>query len=1081
MYNLNSIFTVLGFTVLLVSCGGPNLPEDVELAYEKLPEKIDFNQHVKPILSDKCFICHGPDKAKVKANLQLHLPELAYAESDNTPGVYSIDPGNAGNSELVNRILSNDPEIIMPEPSSHLTLSTHEKAMLIKWIEDGAEYKDHWAFLPPQEQKPPQVALQGKVVNPIDNFILARLEQENIQPSPPADKELLLRRLSFDLTGLPPTLEEIDAFVNDGSPDAYEKQVDRLMASPHFAEQMTLDWMDLSRYADTHGYTVDRYRDVSPYRDWVIKAFDENMPYDEFIRWQLAGDLMPNASKEQILATTFNRLHPQNLEGGIIDEEFRSEYVADRTNVVGEAFLGLTMACAKCHDHKYDPISQKNYYEMYSFFNNVNESGQIPWDWSMPVPNMQLPTKEQENFLAYIDNLIGKKELAVAKVEQSESEKFTDWIDSEGYKKINPRRTPNNLVARIDFRNGSLSNALNPSQKGKMDRQFAPKQFAKIVEGFSGKGLEFDGDAWLDLKPIGIFRRNEPFSIGIRIKIPKELETGVIFHKNYGTRLHSYRGYHLALTENKLEIMLAHVWPDNAIVEVTEKEVPKNQWIQLTMTYDGSSKASGFKIYMDGEELETTVDVDNLYKDIIFNSYEDFIYKQPIEPGLQIGARWRGKGIGGALVDDILVFDKELNPLEIGQVLGSTKIQSLVAKNSKELKDEDKSLLKTHFLTNRSKSYQNSLFELEKVRRIQVDSAERVQEIMVMKEMDRPRETFVLERGLYDQYGEQVYPNTPDKIFAFPDNYEKNRLGLAKWVTSKENPLTARVAVNRYWKNIFGTGIVRTVEDFGNQGELPSHPALLDWLAIQFMKSGWDVKALHKIMVMSNTYRQSSVTTQELLEKDKANRLLARGPSSRLTGEMLRNNVLVASKLLNRKIGGKSVKPYQPQGLWKINGAAYEEDKGEKLYRKSIYTIWKRSVPHPTIATFDTPERSFCSVRRQETNTPLQALVLMNDPTYVEASRVLGYTMLQYSDPKAGISDTFKKLTGRTIKNEELQLLADLRLIEYEKFKTNKMKTEGWINTGEFRISNDNDEALVAANAVVASTIINSDAVITKR
>lgn len=1067
--------------LLLFSCGGPDMPESVQLAYEKLPKEIDFNQHVKPILSDKCYLCHGPDKAKISAGLQLHLPDLAYKESDNNPGKYTIDPGNPGNSLLVDRILSNDPEIVMPEPESHLFLTDYEKALLVRWIDEGAEYKDHWAFLPPVKQEPPTVQLADKIGNPVDNFVLAKLEVEGLQPSESADKETLLRRLSFDLTGLPPTLQETDTFIKDNSPDAYENQVDRLLASSHFAEQMTLDWMDLSRYADTHGYTVDRYRDVSPYRDWVIKSFDENMPYDEFIRWQLAGDMMENPTKEQVLATTFNRLHPQNLEGGIVDEEFRSEYVADRTNVVSEGILGLTMACAKCHDHKYDPISQKNYYEMYSFFNNVNESGQIPWDWSMPVPNMQLPTDEQEKFLAYIDDLVEEKEKSVGDIVQSESEKAKTWIASEGYKKLNPKGTPSNLVAKVDFRNGSLNNSLNPSQKGKMERQFAPKQIAKIVDGYSGKGLELDGDAWLDLNPIGVYRRNEPFSIGIRVKIPEELENGVIFHKNYGTRLHSYRGYHLGLKENKLELIMAHVWPDNAIVELSAKMLPKNEWVQLTMTYDGSSKAEGLKIYMNGEELKTTVTVDNLYKDIIFNAYEDFIYSQPIEPGLQIGARWRGKGIGGGVVDDILVFEKELNTIEVAQIGNPEKVEALFAKSQNQLNGEDKKQLETYFFSQNSKSYQKSLADLKKTRRIQLDSAELVQEIMVMKEMETPRETFLLERGLYDQYGEQVYPNTPEKIFAFPDSLAKNRLGLAKWITSEENPLTARVAVNRYWKNLFGTGIVRTVEDFGNQGELPSHPALLDWLAVQFMESGWDVKALLKVMVMSNTYRQSSLATEELMNIDKGNRLLARGPSGRLTGEMLRNNALVASGLLNRKVGGKSVKPYQPAGLWKINGATYEEDKGEKLYRKSMYTIWKRSVPNPTIATFDAPERSFCAVRRQETNTPLQALVLMNDPTYVEASRVLGYEMLQYADPKAGISDTFKKLTGRSIKDRELNLLANLQSEEYEKFKSKQSKTEGWLNSGEFRISNDKDKALVAANAVVASTIINSDAAITKR
>jgi len=1066
---------------VLVSCGGPDIPDDVIMAYDKLPKEIDFNQHVKPILSDKCFICHGPDKAKVKAGLQLHLPDLAFLELKDSPGKFAIKPGNLSRSETVQRILTEDPEVIMPKPESHLVLSNYEKAMLIKWIEDGAVYKDHWAFSKPKKQTPPKVKMPDKVVNPIDNFVMAKLELAQVNPGNAADKETILRRLTFDLTGLPPSLEDIDNFLADNAVGAYEKQVDRLLASPHFAEQMTLDWMDLSRYADTHGYTVDRYRDVSVWRDWVIKSFNENMPYDEFIRWQLAGDMMPNATKEQILATTFNRLHPQNLEGGIVDEEFRSEYVSDRTNVMSEGFMGLTMACAKCHDHKYDPISQKNYYELYSFFNNVNESGQIPWDWSMPVPNMLLPTEEQVQFLAYVEDLIDEKVQAVQDVTVSEQAVADQWIANEGYKRIKAKEFPEKLIAKIDFTNGSLNNRLNPAQKGTMKRQFAGKQIAHLVDGYSGKGLKMDGDAWLDMDRIGIFQRNQPFSIGIQIKIPQELEDGVIFHKNYGTRLHSYRGYHLALKENKLELILAHVWPDNAIVEQSLQKVPKDTWVQLTMTYDGSSEASGLKVFMNGKELKTKVVVDNLYKDIIFNSYEDFIYKNPIEPGLQIGARWRGKGIGEGVVDDILVFKKELTELEVAQLGSPELVESIRLKSTAQLSDAEKAILRRYFLSVKSANYKKSLAALEKDRQTYVDTMERVKEIMVMKEMPEPRETFVLERGQYDTYAERVYPNTPEKIFPFPDSLPKNRLGLGQWITHKDNPLTARVAVNRYWQHLFGTGIVRTTEDFGNQGEMPTHPALLDWLAVTFVESGWDVKALHKLMVMSNTYRRSSLASDELMEIDRDNRLLARGPSKRLTGEMLRNNALAASGLLNNAIGGPSVKPYQPEGLWKINGAAYEEDKGEKLYRKSMYTIWKRSVPHPTIATFDAPERSFCAVRRQETNTPLQALVMLNDPTYVEASRVLGNSMLTYSDPKQGIADIFRRLTGRTITPGELQLLAELREAEYRKFKKNNSKTEGWLNSGEFRISNLEDGALVAANAVVASTILNSDATITKR
>ena len=396
---------LLVIVMVLVSCDGPELSESVASEYVNLQKQVDFNQDIKPILSDKCFICHGPDKAKVEAGLQLHLPDLAYAELPESPGKYAIGPGNVSKSEFVKRILSDDDNLVMPEPSSHHSLTAREKALLVKWIEDGAEYKEHWAFIPPMAQKVPEVSLSERVINPIDNFVLAKLESEGLRPNEIADKETLLRRLSFDLIGLPPSLEEIDAFINDNSPNAYEIQVDRLIASPHFAEQVTLDWMDLSRYADTHGYTVDRYRDVSPYRDWVIKAFDENMPYDKFIRWQLAGDMMENPSREQVLATTFNRLHPQNLEGGIVDEEFRSEYVSDRTNMVSEAFLGLTMACAKCHDHKYDPLTQREFYQLYAFFNNTPELG-IDGKRGNARPFIQAPTKEQQLQLQSLDNQI---------------------------------------------------------------------------------------------------------------------------------------------------------------------------------------------------------------------------------------------------------------------------------------------------------------------------------------------------------------------------------------------------------------------------------------------------------------------------------------------------------------------------------------------------------------------------------------------------------------------------------------------------------------------------------------------------
>lgn len=1075
-------FLLIGMT-FLCACGGPDLPETVYVEYEKLPKKLDFNQHVKPILSDKCYLCHGPDAGNIKGGLQLHSAEAAYSELPENPGKVAIKPKNLEKSEFFHRIMTDDPKLIMPEPSSHLTLSDYEKAVLVKWIEDGAEYKDHWAFLKPENHDIPKVKNDAQVANAIDNFILEQLEPLDLQLSTKADKETLLRRASLDLTGLQPTIEEIDVFLKDDSPNAFEKQIDRLLASEKYGEQRALDWMDLSRYADTHGYSVDRYRDVSPWRDWVIEAFNDNMSYDEFILWQMAGDMLPNSTREQKLATTFNRLHPQNMEGGIIDEEFRVEYVADRTHVMGQGFLGLTLECAKCHDHKYDPISQKNYYEMFSFFNNVDETGLISWDNATPVPAMMIPTDEQEQVLEYLETLVDNTESNLKETFDNESKKAEHWIAKESYKKIPSKTRPQKLVAAFNFDNGKLINSVggNGENNVRMRQQFAKNEPAVFKKGSQGKGLYMDGDTWLDLDKTGIYQRAEAFSIGIEVFIPEDLEEGVIFHKMNSPELHSFRGYHLKIKDNKLEALLAHVWPDNAIVIESLESIPKEKWVQLTMTYDGSSKANGVSIFMDGEKLKTKTVFDNLYKDIIFHGLQLYENSPIIEPGLRIGAVWRGKGIRGAVVDNLMVFEKELTEIEVMQISNSTKLNEIKQKSFANLSDDEKNLLSKYYVSVNSKSYNTVLNKLENERLVLADSTDNIKQIMVMKETPKPRQAYILDRGQYDSPTDSVFPNTPEDIFEFSEKFEKNRIGLAKWITHPNNPLTARVTVNRYWQNLFGTGIVKTAEDFGNQGELPSHPKLLDWLAIKFVESGWDVKALHKLIMMSSTYQQSSLASKALMEIDGENRLLARGPAKRLSGEMLRDNALFASGLLNETIGGESVHPYQPPGLWRVTGDTYPQGEGEELYRRSMYTVWKRAVPHPTISTFDVPSRDLCTTRRQETNTPLQALVLLNDPTFTEAARVLGKKMMEYDSIDEGISKTYKKLTGRSIKQEELAILSDLQNSELEKFQNNKAKAQGWISVGEHKVDPEDDIALVAANAVVASTIINSDAFITKR
>lgn len=1059
----------LGF--ILASCS-PELPEDVQIAYDELPEALDFNIHVKPILSDKCFACHGPDLAAQKAGLSLHTAEFAFASLKDSPGKVAIKPGSLRNSELFHRIISEDPEYQMPSKESNLSLSPREKAILIKWIEDGAEYKKHWAFITPEKPELPKVKDKTWPKNPIDQFVLSKLESEGLTPSPEADKETLLRRLSLDLIGLPPSEAEMDAFLADNSPNAYEKQADRLLNSVHYGEKMALHWMDIARYADTHGYTVDRYRDASPYRDWVIQAFNKNLPYDQFIRDQLAGDLLPIPSKDQLIATAFNRIHPQNMEGGIVEEEFRVEYVVDRTSTMGQAFMALTLGCARCHDHKYDPISQKNFFELSSFFNQVDEAGQISWDDATPAPTMLLTDEKKDKLLSY---LLGEKEKQEAKLEQTakaEETAFQSWISSKAYQKEATKDFPASRVAFFHFDQNSIQNALKPTQKGSMESSEVRNQTPSYVDGRRGKGIRLNGDAWLNLGEVGIFSRSEPFSVSTWISVPKNLSDGVIFHKGSGAVLYNWRGYHLSLKNNRLELLMAHTAPYNAITKLTEQDIPRDQWINLTLTYDGSSKAKGLRVFLNGKEMSTVTTQDNLYKDILFKGGQ---------PGLQVGAVWRGKGLKEAVVDEISVYDQELSPLEILHIFNPAEYKTVLSRNPEQLDQAQKSSLKKLYLNAHSKPYRETMKEVIAKRKAYSDSVEVIPEMMIMKDRAQPRPTYILTRGEYSQHGEEVFPNTPESVLPMPDNLPKNRLGLAQWLTDRKHPLTARVTVNRYWQNFFGKGLVATSEDFGNQGQLPSHPELLDWLAVEFQDLGWDVKAMQRLIVTSATYRQDSKKRPELQDKDPENMLLARGPAVRLPAELIRDQALAASGLLHREVGGKSVFPYQPEGLWQVNGANYPQDSGKNLYRRSLYTVWKRSVHHPTMAIFDAPDHSVSVSKRQETNTPLQALALLNDPTFVEASKVLGEQMSLFASPDQAIAATFRKLTGRKPLEKELEILLQLREKEHQKFKTDPAKLKGWLATGEYSISPKLDPSVVAANAVTASAIINSDAFLTKR
>ncbi|MBK8506682.1 MAG: DUF1553 domain-containing protein [Saprospiraceae bacterium] len=1059
-YDTLTRLIALPFLALLIACGQRSLPPEVAERYNRIETTPDFNQDIRPILSDRCFSCHGPDQGKLEAGLRLDVESIAKGKLSEHPDLRAIVPGNLHLSELVNRILSTDPEHIMPPVESKLSLNPDEKALLIRWIEDGAIYMDHWAFIPPKKTALPDAN------HPVDYFIEKRFQAQKLKFNEEADRETLLRRLSFDLTGLPPSIEVMDSFLADNQDGAYERLVDRLLDLPEYGERMAVDWMDVARYADTHGYTVDRYRDVSPWRDWVIESFNENMPYDQFVTLQLAGDLVPGSDRSEKIATTFLRLHPQNMEGGIVPEEFRVEYVSDRTNTFGTAFMGMTLGCAKCHDHKFDPISQKDYYQLFSFFNNVNESGQISWNDATPVPTMLLSNPHQDSLINFLNQKIADLETEKLKIAAHLKISAEDWIDKTSYKTMDIGRQESHHLAQFDL-NGNLKNKVNPRQSGKMDRNNSSDEKPSFGKGKEGQGLLMDGDAWLDLGGVGVFERYESFSVGLSLLLPDELKDGVILHKGNGAVLYNFRGFHLALKDHRLELLMAHTAPDNAIIRYANEPIPRDQWIQLTLVYDGSGRADALNVFLGGKPLEVVTDSDNLYKSILFK------FSNEQEPGIQIGARWRGKGIGGAVIDNVFVFDRSLTNLEIMKIANSQAFVDIINKSPRDLVPEERANL-VQYYTNYHQTFLDNEIALRHAREALCKNTDTIKELMVYKEMDLPRPAFILDRGQYDAYKERVTSSTPRAIMALDSTVKQpTRLELAKWLTAPEHPLTARVMVNRIWQQLFGRGIVKTAEDFGNQGVMPTHPDLLDHLAVTFQENGWNIKELIKLLVTSRTYRQSSIVNLEKRQSDPENILYARGPSRRLSAEMIRDQALAASGLLVKKLGGPSVSPYQPEGLWRVNGAAYVQSKDDDLYRRSLYTIWKRSVPHPTQSTFDAPGRSECSMRRQQTNTPLQALVLMNDPIFVESARAIGKEM-QYSED---IGSSFRKLTGRHPKKEEVVVLLDLFEQYLSLFNVQPERAMGWLGVQ----SEKKEDLQLAAYAVVASTIINSDAFITKR
>ena len=1047
-----------------------------ELALQGVPDHPSFTYDVKPILSDRCFACHGPDPTKQKAGLALHTPELALQALKDKPGQFAIVPGDAEASEMYQRIISTRPDVVMPPPESHLTLTAAEKETLRRWIDQGATYEPHWAFTAPTEVDIPEVEETEWVGNPIDNFVLATLQKQNLDHSPAADRATLLRRVTFDLTGLPPTPAEIEAFQNDASPNAYETVVDRLLASPHYGERMATDWLDLSRYADSHGYQDDRPRTMWPWRDWVIQAFNDNLNYRDFVTWQLAGDLLPEATYEQRLATGFNRNHPITQEGGIIEEEYLAEYASDRTHVFGTAFLGLTVECAKCHTHKYDPILHTDYYRLTSFFNNINERGSANGYYDeASVPNMRIENPELERNIEAV-----KRHITQLESSQRELEASVSMPIPEARREETATLLQKGLVAHYALDDNPGKRTLSTLSGGD-DGWFnfnLPSTFGDVreVDGKSGKALAFDGENYVSLGRTGDFEHHQPFSASVWVKHSGRGGTRAIF----GKRMEELRGngYDLVLTaDNKLAFRLAAFWwsPDQypeglQAVEVrTLSSVPAGSWQHVAVTYNGSGDASGIQLYHGARPRVQRTVVDNLQGGTILNGNH-----------LALGnwnqrgrTREKLQGFAGGAVDEFRLYDRELSPVDIKLV--AQDASAAPSPGLPPLQNFAPAAAHKHLLLHYSGAYRRNAELLDSLRAID----QTIPHVMVMEERDSVVPTFVRLRGEYDQRGEPVEREAPSALPPLPDDAAKNRLGLARWLFSEEHPLTARVAVNRLWQQVFGVGLVKSTADFGNQGDLPSHPKLLDYLALRYQASGWDTKAMLKEMVLSSTYQQSGKLRPADRERDIENKYLSRGPAGKLTAEMLRDQALAASGLLNDRIGGKWVKPYQPPGLWnemasEIGEPVYRPSRGADLFRRSVYTYFKRTIPPPDMLTMDAAERTVCTVKRQKTSTPLQALVILNSPLYTEASRHLARKLITNNDEEL-IHTAFKRIVSREPTNEESRILSGMLDDNANYFTGDAEAAAALIEIGSTETQEDLPDVRLAAATVTITAIFNLD------
>jgi hypothetical protein len=1105
----------------LAGCGGP-------VATTGGTTGPDYNWQVRPILSENCFRCHGPDPSSREAGLRLDERAPATAELPETPGRFAIVAGDATRSELMRRIRSDDPDERMPPASTHKTLSEADIAILERWIESGAEYRQHWAFISPARPALPA----GDAPHPIDRFLRARLAREGLEPAAEADEETLVNRAALTLTGLPPTLEDVDAFLADTAPGAYERLVDRLLASPAYAEHLATLWLDLARFSESDGFLDDHHdRLLWPWRDWVIDSFATNRPFDEFGTWQLAGDLLPNATREQLLATAYLRVGKRTTENGAIDAEYKAEYMIERTdNALGVAFLGLTLGCARCHDHKYDPITQRAYYSLGAFFNSNDEPGAYAPGFSgiQGGPTLAWPDEAAATELSAARAAVAEREsehaAALAAAADAAAERAAPLAADPARATLalrgslaaalaahypfesarpagladlpaprparvpppalsalrrnpfgGPTPPPNETAEQRQRREAAALQARVPRNYNAESLTLSPAatpgvapaviQSPELRPGVRGHALFFDetNRGFLG-RDVGYYDRSDAFTLDFWFYVGAAYDDVPVL--NHLAEQNSGRtGYRLAIVDGNLAVSLAHSPPANMIAIETLAPLPVGEWSHVTLAYDGSSRAAGLALYLNGARAETRVERDTLTRTML-----PFTAADVFDPflGLAFGTRFREKAPVGSGLDELRVFRRALTPVEIAFLHDETSIAGASAEALAEL------------LVATAEPVVLARAALAAARARENEIATAIPQVLVMGDAPTPTPTFVLNRGVYSELGEPVVPQGLQAVFPWDASLPKNRLGLARWLFDARHPLTARVFVNRLWQLHFGRGLVETSEDFGSQGSIPTHPELLDWLAVEFVESGWDVKALNRLIVTSAAYRQGSVASDELLARDPSNALSARGPRWRMTAEMVRDGALRASGLLAAKVGGPSALPYQPDGIWNPLNSFYpypvpESLPTDELHRRTLYTFVKRNAAHPGLKIFDGTNRTESIARRRSSNTPLQALLLMNDPQFVEAYRALAAVALAASpDETEQLTRLYRLATRATPRPEQLAVLAEYYEAQRAHFASDAAKADQLLDVGVAKRDPGLDRTALAALASVAALVMNS-------